>query len=175
MIPNILTTIRLILVPVFAYFLVGCENYSMAAVVFVLSGITDIADGFIARKYNMISNFGKIYDPFVDKLMQITAVVSLAVVDLIPFWVIAVVAIKEITMIIIGGILYLNKVIVYSHWYGKAATVLFYAIIFIMILWRGISPEWTMTLVILMVAAMLCSAGAYLYDIICHYDEKRIN
>lgn len=174
MIPNILTTVRLILVPIFAYLVIKTENYSAAAIVFVLSGITDVVDGYVARKFNMISNFGKVYDPFVDKLMQITAVVSLAFVDIVPFWVIAVVAIKEITMIVIGGILYLKKIVVYSHWYGKAATVLFYAIIFVMILWRDMSSVWTMTLVILMVMAMLCSAGAYLYDIICHYDEKRV-
>lgn len=77
-------------------------------------------------------------------------------------------------MIIIGGILYLKKIVVHSNWYGKAATVIFYAIVFVMILWRSMTPGWSMTLLIIMIAAMLCSAGAYLVDTIRHYDEKRV-
>ena len=58
MIPNILTTARLILVPIFAYLVLGVENLPGAAMIFLLSGITDVVDGFIARKFNMITNFG---------------------------------------------------------------------------------------------------------------------
>lgn len=175
MIPNVLTTARLALVPAFAYFVLGARNFKAAAVVFVLSGLTDIADGFIARRFNMVSDFGKVYDPFVDKLMQITAVVCLALAGIVPVWLIAIVAVKEAAMIIIGGLLYLKKIVVYSHWYGKAATVLFYAIVFIMILWRDIPAVWSAVLLVIMIGAVLCSAGAYLCDIICHYDEKRVN
>ena len=174
MIPNLLTTARLILVPIFAYLVLGAENLAAAAVVFVLSGVTDVVDGYIARHYNMITNFGKVYDPFVDKLMQITAIVCLALAQIIPFWIIAIVICKEAAMIIIGGILYLKKIVVHSNWYGKAATVIFYAIVFVMILWRSMTPGWSMTLLIIMIAAMLCSAGAYLVDTIRHYDEKRV-
>ncbi|MBQ4145107.1 MAG: CDP-alcohol phosphatidyltransferase family protein [Clostridia bacterium] len=174
MIPNILTTVRLALVPVFAYLILAKENFTLAAIIFVLSGITDIVDGYIARHYNMISNFGKVYDPFVDKLMQLTAVVCLAVAGIIPFWVITVALLKEVTMIILGGILYLKKIVVYSHWYGKAATVVFYAIIFTFILWRNITPVWATIFIIIMIGVMVFSGIAYLIDIIKNYDVKRV-
>ena len=91
MIPNILTTVRLALVPLFAYSVLAAENLKIAAIIFILSGVTDIVDGIIARKCNMITNFGKIYDPFVDKLMQITVVVCLSAVDIIPTWLLLIV------------------------------------------------------------------------------------
>ncbi len=175
MIPNILTTARLFLVPIFAYLVLGCENYPAAALIFILSGLTDVVDGYIARRYHMITNFGKVYDPFVDKLMQITAVICLTLAEIIPFWVLAIVMIKELTMIIIGGILYLKKIVVYSNWYGKMATVVFYAFIFVMILWENVPQIWSMVLIGIMILTMLFSAGAYLVDIIRHYDEKRVD
>lgn len=175
MIPNILTTVRLLLIPFFTYYVLVAENFTVAAIIFILSGVTDIVDGIIARKFNMVTNFGKVYDPFVDKLMQITAVVCLALSGIIPFVILAIVIFKEVSMIIIGGILYLKKIVVYSHWYGKAATVIFYAIVFIMIMWRDIPSVFATALLVIMVGSVLCSAGAYLVDIICHYDEKRVS
>lgn len=174
MIPNILTTARLVLVPVFAYLVLVAKNLPLAALVFVISGITDVVDGYIARRFHMISNFGKVYDPFVDKLMQITAVVCLALAEVIPAWIIIVVLVKELTMILIGGILYLKKIVVSSNWYGKAATVVFYTIIVVLILWKSVTPAWTLTLLLIMAGTMVASAGAYLVDIIKNYDEKRI-
>lgn len=174
MIPNILTTCRLVLVPIFAYLVLGAKNLPAASLVFVLSGITDVVDGYIARHFNMVSNFGKVYDPFVDKLMQITAVVCLAMAEIIPVWIILVVLVKELAMIVIGGVLYLKKIVVYSHWYGKAATVVFYTIIFVMILWQGITPEWTAALLTVLIVTMLAAACAYLIDIIKNYDKKRV-
>lgn len=175
MIPNILTTARLILVPIFAYLVLGVENLPGAAMIFLLSGITDVVDGFIARKFNMITNFGKVYDPFVDKLMQITAIVCLAIAEVIPVWIILLVMVKELAMIVTGGILYLKKIVVYSNWYGKLSTVLFYAVIVVMILWKDvISENLQFGLLIIMSGGMILAATAYLIDTIRHYDEKRI-
>ncbi len=175
MIPNLLTTARLLLIPLFAYLVLGAKNLPAAASVFVLSGITDIVDGYIARHFQMITNFGKIYDPFVDKLMQITAIVSLGFADIIPFWLILVVLCKEVAMIVTGGILYLKKIVVYSHWYGKVTTVILYTVVVVMILWQDIPTIWSGGLLAILIAAMVFSAGAYLIDIISHYDEKRIS
>ena len=138
MIPNVLTTVRLVLVPIFAYFMVFDENVYIAALIFVLSGVTDIVDGYIARHYNMITNFGKIYDPFVDKLMQMTAVVCLVIIDVIPVWLLVFVVVKEVSMIIASGILYANKIVVSSNKFGKASTVIFYAGVLAMIIWKNI-------------------------------------
>lgn len=129
-IPNILTIIRFLLIP-FILFYIFTGNYILAFIVFTLSGITDIADGFLARKYNLISNFGKLMDPLADKLTQIATLTSLVVVHIIPLWILVIVISKEFIMICGASFLYGKDVVVYSKWYGKLSTVLLYiAIVF---------------------------------------------
>lgn len=124
-VPNILTIIRFLLIPVILYF-IFTENFLLAFIFFTLSGITDIADGFIARKFNLISNFGKLMDPLADKLTQIGVMTSLVFIEIIPFWILAIVVLKEVIMVAGASFLYGKDVVVYSRWYGKLATVLFY-------------------------------------------------
>ena len=129
-IPNALTIIRFLLIP-FILFYIFTGNYILAFIFFTLSGITDIADGCIARKYNLISNFGKLMDPLADKLTQIATLTSLVVVDIIPLWILVIVLCKEFIMICGASFLYGKDVVVYSKWYGKLSTVLLYiAIVF---------------------------------------------
>ena len=129
-VPNILTIIRFLLIP-FIVFYIFSGNYILAFVFFTISGLTDIADGFIARKFNLISNFGKLMDPLADKLTQIATIASLTLKDIIPIWILAIVLLKELIMIAGASFLYGKDVVVYSKWYGKLATVLFYvAIVF---------------------------------------------
>ena len=82
-IPNILTIIRFLLIPVIVYF-IFTGQYLLAFVFFTISGITDVADGFIARKFNLVSNFLKLMDPLADKLTQISTLASLVIVNIIP-------------------------------------------------------------------------------------------
>lgn len=124
-IPNILTIIRFLLIPVILFF-VFSGNYLLAFIFFTLSGITDIADGFIARKFNLISNFGKLMDPLADKLTQISMLAALVIQDIIPIWILIIVILKEFIMVAGASFLYGKDVVVYSRWYGKLATVLFY-------------------------------------------------
>ena len=124
-IPNILTIIRILLIPVILFY-IFTGQYIIAFIVFTLSGLTDIADGFIARKFNLISNFGKLMDPLADKLTQIATLTSLVITDIIPIWILAIVLFKEFIMIVGASFLYGKDVVVYSRWYGKLATVLFY-------------------------------------------------
>ena len=98
-IPNILTIIRFILIPVILYF-IFTGNYILAFIFFTLSGITDILDGAIARKFNLISTFGKLMDPLADKLTQISVLATLVFKDIIPFWILIIVILKEFIMII---------------------------------------------------------------------------
>ena len=124
-IPNALTIILLLLIPfILTYIFTG--NYILAFVFFTISGLTDIADGFIARKFNLISNFGKLMDPLADKLTQIATLTSLVIVNIIPIWILLIVLLKEFIMIVGASFLYGKDVVVYSRWYGKLATVLFY-------------------------------------------------
>ncbi len=174
MIPNILTTLRLVLVPFFAYFMLFKENVAIASIIFVLSGITDVVDGYIARHYNMISRFGMVYDPFVDKLMQITAVICLVMNNTIPVWLLIFVAFKELSMIFVGGILYIKKIVVSSNKFGKISTVIFYAGVLTLIIWKSI-PSFMLSVVILvMIIPMLVAGIYYVVDIIKNYDDKRV-
>lgn len=165
MIPNILTTVRLVIIPFFAYFMLFKENFWLSAGLFLFSGITDVVDGWIARKFNMITDVGSVYDPLVDKLMQITAVVCMAIKGIVPFWVICFVAVKEISMIIVGLVLYVKKIVVHSNWYGKAATVFFYAVIFVLIVFPEINYAAKMVLLTLLIAVMVFAAIGYLVKI----------
>ena len=129
-VPNALTIIRFLLIP-FIVISIFNGDYIIAFIFFTISGITDIADGCIARKFNLISNFGKLMDPLADKLTQISTIASLTIIDIIPIWILAVVLLKELIMIAGASFLYGKDVVVYSKWYGKLATVLFYvAIVF---------------------------------------------
>ncbi len=132
-IPNILTFIRFTLIPVFIFvFFSASPNYILYGLaIFLLAGITDMLDGYIARKYNLVTKWGQAMDPLADKLMLITVLISFTIKDLFPIWVILIVGIKE-AMLVIGGIfLYTQKgkVVVPANRYGKMATVFFYIVI----------------------------------------------
>ena len=123
-VPNVLTMIRLILVPVFVVlFLKGYRMASLA--VFVAASLTDMLDGRLARKLNQITDFGKLFDPLADKLMVLSALVCQGIAGVFPWAAIIIVACKELFMVI-GGLLMLKKdVVVYSNYIGKAAQVCF--------------------------------------------------
>ena len=138
-VPNILTMTRFVLIPFIVYFILK-DNYILAFVFLTISGITDVLDGYIARKYNLISNFGKLVDPLADKATQVAILATLALKDIIPLWILLVVFIKEILMISGASFLYGKELVVSSRWYGKLSTVLFYiAIVCSLIIryWNG--------------------------------------
>ena len=125
-IPNILTIIRFILIP-FIYISVINKHFFTALIIFTISAITDILDGFIARKFNYITDLGKLMDPLADKLTQISLLLALSFLKISPWWIFAIVFIKELVLVISASVLYSKKdVVVYSKWYGKLATTLFY-------------------------------------------------
>ena len=131
--PNILTVLRILLIPLIVIY-IFTGNYILAFVFFTISGITDVADGFIARKFNLISNFGKLMDPLADKLTQIATLASLVFTHIIPVWILLIVFLKEFIMICGASFLYGKDVVVYSKWYGKLATVLLYIAIVVSLL-----------------------------------------
>lgn len=125
-IPNILTIIRFILIP-FIYMSVLSGQFLTAIIIFTISALTDILDGYIARKYNYITDIGKLIDPLADKLTQLSLLLSLAILKILPWWIFGIVFIKEFVLVVSASVLYSKKdVVVYSKWYGKLATTLFY-------------------------------------------------
>ena len=125
-IPNALTMCRFVLIP----FIVGAileKNYIVAFIFLTISGLTDVLDdGFIARKFNFITNFGKLIDPLADKATQISTLIALSYIKIIPYWMLILVFAKEGAMIAGASFLYGKQLVVSSRWYGKLATVLFY-------------------------------------------------
>ena len=124
-IPNALTMCRFVLIP----FIVGAileKNYIVAFIFLTISGLTDVLDGFIARKFNFITNFGKLIDPLADKATQISTLIALSYIKIIPYWMLILVFAKEGVMIAGASFLYGKQLVVSSRWYGKLATVLFY-------------------------------------------------
>ncbi len=134
--PNFLTILRLFMVPAFVFlYFCGEQGPYWAAAVFVTASLTDVLDGYLARKWNQITDFGKLADPVADKMMQLSAIGCLCFAGRIHFWVIFIFAAKEL-LLILGGLRLLNlhKYVVYSKWSGKVATVLlFVAVVVIMI------------------------------------------
>lgn len=133
-IPNILTTLRLFMVPV--YVLVFCvedATKQLSASIFILASATDVLDGYIARRFNMTSKWGQLMDPLADKLMQITVLVSLVCVGKVPLWFLIYLAILEIVMILAGVFLYKNKIYIKSNIFGKANTVLLFIFMIVML------------------------------------------
>ena len=124
-IPNALTVARIFLIPIIIYFIIT-NNYLLAILFLILSGLTDVLDGFIARKFNFISDFGKLIDPLADKLTQVSVLTSLALKGILPMWILVIVVIKEFFMIAGASFLYGKEMVVSSKWYGKLTTVLFY-------------------------------------------------
>lgn len=127
-VPNILTIARFFLIPVIVGALVE-NNYILAFVFLTISGLTDILDGVIARKYNFITNFGKLIDPLADKATQLSVLAVLALQNVIPVWILIIVLLKEFVMISGASFLYGKEFVVSSRWYGKLSTVLFYVAI----------------------------------------------
>lgn len=128
-IPNLLTMVRFLLIPVFVYFFFSQNQYSLeiAAAVFILSGITDTLDGYIARKLNQITRLGIVLDPLADKIMLITVLASVTISNNISIWIIAVVALKELLMIAGAVSLYNERnIVIPANIFGKISTLISY-------------------------------------------------
>ena len=125
-IPNTLTIIRLILIPVFV--VLFFKGHKIAALaVFCAASLTDMLDGYLARKLNQITDFGKLFDPLADKVMVTTVMVCQGIDGVFPWTAIIIVAVKELFMVL-GGVFMLSKnVVVYSNYVGKAAQVCYIA------------------------------------------------
>ena len=125
-VPNILTILRLIAVPVMALLMIS-GKLTEGLIVFAAAELTDILDGYIARKYNFITNLGKLADPFADKAIQLTALLLLARGGRLPYYFFFILIAKEAAMII-GSLFFLRKeIVVSSNWGGKAAAAVLFA------------------------------------------------
>lgn len=161
-IPNLLSAFRLLLVPVIVWLYCGREDYPLTACALVLSGATDIADGFIARRFHMISDLGKVLDPVADKLTQAAALACLLTRFPAVWWLLGVLVGKEIVMASMGIFVIRRTGVVHGAlWHGKLATCLIYAAIFLHIVWYDIPAAVSWTLVAAGAAGILLSLVLY--------------
>lgn len=161
-IPNILTVLRFFLIPFTIYFLIK-DEYIVAISFLILSGLTDVLDGAIARKFNLITNFGKLIDPLADKLTQVSILGTLVVKNIIPLWILVVVILKEATMVAGASFLYGKELVVSSKWYGKAATVLFYLAIALTMIFRDLEIQTSLDLIIYYIAVIMTLFSLVMY------------
>lgn len=126
-IPNILSCLRVLMVVAFIILFIK-QFYFICLILYVLAFLTDVLDGFLARKFNWISDFGKLVDPFADKFMLLSALACLFFAGEFPLYLLIVLLVKELLMVL-GGLFLLKKrkVAVYADMWGKAATGLFFA------------------------------------------------
>lgn len=121
--PNILSYIRIALVPVFA--ILYLTNHVVGAlIVFILASITDALDGFIARKFKLVTNIGKILDPFADKLLKITVLACFVSKGVIDLWFLIAMLVVDLSLVISASILFKREIIIKSNFVGKAGTAI---------------------------------------------------
>ncbi len=154
-IPNLLSALRIVMIPVIVWLYCVKKAYTPAVLVIALSGLTDILDGFIARKCNMISDFGKILDPVADKLTQAALVFCLIGRYKLMIPLIVLFAVKELGMATMGLVAVRKKDSINgAKWYGKVNTVLLYIVMILLILFPGI-PDTVANVMIICCMCML--------------------
>lgn len=183
--PNVLTLIRLCLVPVYVVFFARGMKYA-ALITFLAASFTDLLDGRIARRFNLITDFGKLMDPFADKVMVLTAMTSMAIGNaaippVIPWLAVIILLGKELVMIIGGVALLKRGMVVYSSMIGKVAHCVFIASLFSSYFhdwFLDVCAGWPLTpdliLLWLAVCLTLCALAFYVNQSIKTAKEKGI-
>lgn len=161
-IPNLLSVFRLLLIPAIIHAYLKQENSLLTAGLVVLSGLTDLADGFIARRFDMISDLGKALDPVADKLTQIAVLGCLAVRYPLMLLALALLVLKEIAAAVMGLLVIKRTGQVHgAEWHGKLSTALLYAMMTLHLLWSGIPAELSHSLIALCTIVILYSCVRY--------------
>lgn len=163
-IPNILSFFRICLIPVIVWLYTVEHNYVCTGYVLILSGVTDITDGFIARHFHMVSNLGKILDPIADKLAQ--GIMLLCLVLRFPLMIMPFILMiaKEIYMSV-SGILVIQRtgIVRGAEWHGKAATCFLYGMMILHIFWHEITP--VVSMVFIIACSVMIGVSFVLYGI----------
>jgi cardiolipin synthase len=103
-IPNILSLLRLLLIPVFLVLLVF-QHFGWALLLIAVSAITDFVDGYVARHFNQVSRLGQLLDPAVDRLFILSTLLGLAWVDVLPWWLVGVIIARDVLLLVLGVVL----------------------------------------------------------------------
>ena len=172
-IPNVLSAFRIALIPFFVYQVLA-GNMVPAAIILIVSALTDLLDGFLARKFNWVTNLGKVLDPAADKLTQLTICI-LFVIHFPQYWVFfALLVLREIVMLCFGGYLLKNKVqLSGARWFGKVSTTVFYIAMIFITLFATLPTAIVFSLLILATITAAISTFMYIPEFVRHKRQVK--
>lgn len=163
-IPNILSLFRVLLIPLIIWLYCYKNNYLLTLIVIVVSGLTDVIDGFIARRFNMISNVGKIFDPLADKLTQITIINCLIATYKYMVCPLLVLIVKDLFVAMLSFIVVKKTGIVTgAKWYGKLCTISLFLMSIVHLVWLNIPLLVSYSLVRVSIFSMIFSGILYFF------------
>ena len=172
--PNALTLLRILAVPVVVVALLGetPNGDALAAAVFALAAATDGLDGYIARSRDSVTTFGKLMDPLADKLLIIGALLSLVSFDRLEAWIAMVIIAREFAVTVMRAIAAERGIVIAASWMGKVKTVLQIGAVFALIA-ANPAPVWVDALVYAAVAMTLISGADYFFGLRKRIEEER--
>ena len=172
--PNALTLLRILAVPVVVVALLGesPNGDALAAAVFALAAATDGLDGYFARSRGAVTTFGKLMDPIADKLLIVAALVSRVSLDRLEAWVAMVIIARELAVTTMRAIAVERGIVIAASWLGKLKTVLQIAAVIALIATNP-APAWVDVLVYLAVAVTLISGVDYFFGLRRRLDAQR--
>lgn len=139
-VPNLLSLLRLLLIPLILWLYLDRNNHLAAAAIIGISGLTDVADGYIARRYHQVSDLGKLLDPLADKMTQMAMLLCLVSRYSALWGVFTLFAVKELSCWILGALVICKEHGINSaRWFGKVNTVVLYTVLVILFLFPDIS------------------------------------
>lgn len=161
-IPNVLSFLRLCLIPIIIWLYCVKKNYLGSTVILLLSGLTDVLDGFIARRFHMISSLGKALDPVADKLTQVAMIFCL-LTNFPYMWIPLILLIVKETFAGVIGLLIIKKTgdVYGAEWHGKITTGMIYAMILVHFIWHDIPSNISLVFIVSCVIVMVCSCAIY--------------
>jgi CDP-diacylglycerol---glycerol-3-phosphate 3-phosphatidyltransferase len=173
-VPNVLTLLRIVAVPVLVVALLDetPDGDLIAAAVFALAAVTDGLDGYIARRQQSITTFGKLMDPLADKLLVVAALISLVSLDRLAAWAAMVIIAREIAVTGLRALAAERGVVIAASWLGKLKTLLQVAAIFALIVFEP-APAWADALLYLAVAVTVISGADYFFGLRRRIEEAR--
>ncbi len=172
-VPNILCYIRFLLIPIFVVTYIRADNpkqYITSAAVVFLSGLTDFLDGFIARRFDMVTDLGKIIDPLADKLTQ-AALIFVLVVKIRWMFLLLILFVVMQLFLLVAGLVMLKKgkKLNGAKWFGKVSTTVFYATMLVLVAVPGLKEETANVLMLVCGAFLLLSFLMYINEYIMMY------
>ena len=161
-VPNLLSGIRILLIPLFLWLYLERDDVPATAAVLVLSGLTDALDGMIARRFSMISDFGKALDPLADKLTQLAMLCCLLVRFPRMLWIIILLSVKEL-FVATTQLVVIKRTdqVPGADWHGKLTTILLYGVVILHLLWLDLPEQLSLGLELLCMAMLLLSGVLY--------------